>query len=152
MSYYKTNLVFRFAPYDGMDNRGQHKYNKTMFLSTSVNHDAAASLYMLAKSIFDGKDNQVEVVLQCGNNATLTFEFKPDQNSQMTAYLVIRKNNEMIPFRFSTHPFQVQENGQMVTKIIQSGVGVLACTLKGYLTGIGADLHLSKLSEEELNN
>jgi hypothetical protein len=37
------------------------------------------------------------------------------------------------------------ENGQMVTKVIQSGLGAFAKTLEGYLTGIGIDYHLNKM-------
>jgi hypothetical protein len=33
----------------------------------------------------------------------------------------------------------------MVTKVIQSGLGAFVKTVEGYLTGIGTDLHLSKL-------
>ena len=36
----------------------------------------------------------------------------------------------------------------MVTKVSQSGLGVLAMTLLGYLQGIGADLHLNKMPED----
>lgn len=152
MSFFKTNLVFRFIPYDGVDNKGLPKLNRTMFLSTSVNYDSAAFLYLAAMSILDGKEEEIEAVLQCSNNTTLLFEYKPDENNQMASYLVINKNNQTIPFRFLTHQFQVRENGRWVTKVVQSGLGVFAKVLNGYLTGIGADLHLSKLTEEELDN
>lgn len=46
-----------------------------------------------------GKENQVEVVPQPSNNTALIFESKPDQNNQMTTYLLINKNNETIIFR-----------------------------------------------------
>jgi len=100
-------------------------------------------------SIITGENLNKEIlaVLQCSNNATLTFEYKLDQNNQMRAYLVIAKNNEVYPFLFPIHQYQVKENGQTITKVIQSGLGVFAKTLDGYLTGIGADNHLSKLPE-----
>lgn len=70
----------------------------------------------------------------------------------MSAYLVIDKNGETILFRFGIHQYKVKQNGQMVTKVIQSGLGVFVKTLNAYLTGIGTDLHLNKLSEEEFDD
>ena len=150
MSFFKTNLTLNFVPYLGKDNVGRSQYSKTEFLSTTVNYEGAAALYMTAMPILDGNESQVELVLPCSNDATLIFEYKLDQNNQMSAYLVIDKNNETIPFRFGTHQFRAKENGQMVTKVLQSGLGAFTKTMEAYLSGIGADLHLSKLSEEEL--
>lgn len=88
----------------------------------------------------------------CSNGATLIFEHKIDPNNQMATYLLINKNNEMIPFSFGRVHCRIKENGQMVTKVIHSGLGVFAKTLDAYLSVIGSDLHLNKLSEEELDN
>jgi hypothetical protein len=152
ISYFKTNLVFSFIPYTGKDYRGLSQYSTTKFLSTSVNYDAASFFYLIAKQIIEGEATQMWAELPCLNNAALIFEHKPDENNQMATYLVINKNNEMIPFRFATHEYKIVENGQMTNKLVQTGLGVFVSILDGYLTGIGADLHLSKLSEEELNN
>lgn len=152
MSFFKTNLTLNFVPYLGKDNIGRSQYSQTEFISTTVNYEGAAALYLAATSILDGNKNQVELVLPCSNNVTLIFECKPDENNQMTACLVIDKNNGTIPHRFGTMQYRVKENGQMVTKVIQSGLGVFAKTLDAYLTGIGADLHLNKFSEDEINN
>jgi hypothetical protein len=151
-SLYKYNFVFNFTPYEGRDRSGLDQYSKTVFLSTSVNYNAAAFLYIAATLILDGKEDEIEAVLPCGVNTSLIFEYKPDENNQMTAWLAIDKNNRTIPFKFATHSFTVRENGKPVTKIVQSGLGVLQKTLSGYLSAIGADLHLSKFTEEELNN
>lgn len=94
----------------------------------------------------------MELVLPCGNNVALILECKPDQDNQMSTYLLISKNNRMIPLRFGTIQYRVKEHGQMVTKVIQSGLGGFVKTLEAYLTGIGANLHLNKLSEEEHEN
>lgn len=152
MSFFKTNLTLSFVPYVGKDNRGFSQYSNQKFLSTTVNYEGAAALYLATMPILDGNENQKQLVLPCSNNTTLIFDYLPEQNNQMTAYLVIDKNGVTIPFRFAVHQFKVKENGQMVTKIIQSGLGVFAMTLEAYLTDIGADLHLSKLSEEVLDN
>lgn len=151
MSFFKTNLTLNFVPYLGKDNMGRSQYSKTEFLSTTVHYEGAAALYMTAMPILNGNESQVELVLPCSNQATLIFEYKLNQNNQMGAYLLINKNNETIPFRFGTMQYRVKENGQVITKVIQSGLGAFAETLDGYLTGIGADLHLNKLSEEDLN-
>ena len=85
-------------------------------------------------------------VVPC-NHASLIFEYKPDQNKQMSAYLTINKNNHSILFKYPTHTYQVKVDGQLITKVIQSGLGVFFHTIIGYLTAIGADKHLDKLPE-----
>lgn len=152
MSFFKTNLTFNFAPYLGKDNVGRSQYSKTEFLSTTVNYEGAAALYMTAMPILEGNESQMELVLPCSNQATLIFEYKLDQNNQMSAYLLINKNNSTMTFRFGTMQYKVKENGQVITKVVQSGLGAFAETLDGYLTGIGADLHLNKFSKEDLDN
>jgi hypothetical protein len=69
----------------------------------------------------------------------------------METFLVIIKNDVVIPFKFNTYQAQVRENGQMVTKITETGLGTFAMTIFGYLTGIGAGKHLSKLFDEEID-
>nr|WP_092067927.1 hypothetical protein [Dendrosporobacter quercicolus]NSL46847.1 hypothetical protein [Dendrosporobacter quercicolus DSM 1736] len=101
-------------------------------------------------AVIDGKyaEQQILAVLQCNNNTTLIFEYKPDQYNQMDSYLTINKNNETISFKFKTHIYRVKEKGQMVTKIIQSGLGAFARMLDGYLPGINADGHLNKIADD----
>ena len=150
MSFFKTKLTLCLTPYLGEDNRGLSQYCKKTFLSTTINHEGASFFYLTAMSILNGKDseNQVEAVLSCSNNTSIILEYKPDQSNQMSAYLVISKNNQSIPFRFSIHQYRVSENGRVVTKVIQTGLGVFAGVLEGYLAGIGADGHLAKLQDE----
>lgn len=107
-------------------------------------------MYQIASSIFNGNnpETQIKSVFSC-NNATLTLEYKPDENNSMYTYLTIDKNSETLVFRFSVHTCKVNENGQMVTKVIQSGIGVFAMTLRGYLSGVNASGHLNKLPEED---
>jgi hypothetical protein len=83
-----------------------------------------------------------------GNHQAIQNSHQVTQGNQMTAYLTITQNNEAISFKFSTHEVQVRENNQTVTKIIQSGLGVFALTVYGYLIGVGADIHLNKLPED----
>jgi hypothetical protein len=137
MSYFKTNLIFSFAPYIGKDDQELDKYCKKSFLSTSVNPDRAAFFYVQASRIIDGKnpEEQIEAVLPCYNGTTLTFAYKPNENNQMVAYLVINKNNEMISFKFQTTEYADNIDGQMVTKIVQTGLITFHLILGCYLAG-----------------
>jgi hypothetical protein len=148
ISFFNYNLSFNFIPYVGLDHRGLNNYDRKLHQSTTVNYEAAAFLYISAMSIINDKQDYTEAVLQCNKNATLTFRHRSDTDNQMETYLIIEKNNATIPFRFPTRECKVRENGKVVTKIIPSGLGVFAMVLDGYLTGIGADLHLRKLTEE----
>ena len=153
MSLFNMYLTVCFNPYTGKDNNGYDQYCKKTFLSTSIRYEGAALFQLTAIPILEGKDpeKQIEAVLRCGKNASLLFEYKPDENNQMTAYLTINKNNETIPFKFPTHEYKVKENGQVVTKVVQHGLAAFVSVLDGYLTGVGADNHLSKLPDEILN-
>ncbi len=138
LSQYKANLTFSFAPYAGKDNRGIDQYDLKMFLSTSVSYVEAAAFFHIAESIVSGKNKPRKFTL-ARNKATLLFEFKPNQDNQMEAFLVIMKDNRSIPFKFSTAVYETQENGQTVTEIIQTGLIAFAQALQGYLSGIGVD-------------
>ena len=147
MSFYNTNLSFRI----GQSNKKpiyDARNNDDKGLSTSINYEGAALLCLAATPIINGEnsDKEIKVVVQC-NNATLTLDYQADQNNQMTAFLTINKFNQSASFKFATHTHQIKENGQFVTKIIQSGLGVLIKTIESYLLGTGIDIHLKKLPE-----
>jgi hypothetical protein len=148
VSFYNYNLSFGFSRYIGKNNAGMSEYEKS-YLTTTVNYEGAALLYQIAMLIIYGKysENEIKTVLQCNNNATLTFEYKYDQNNQFVAYLTINKNNESISFKFATHTYKVKEDGQIITKVMQSGLGVFAKIIDGYLTATGADRHSDKLPD-----
>ena len=150
ISFFNTNLTLSFAPYIGKNHIGLDQYDFKKSLRTSINYEMATFLYLVAKSVIADQyaEQQISAVLQCNNHTTLIFEHKPDQYNQMDSYLTINKNNETISFKFKTHIYRVKENGQMITKIIQSGLGALAKTLDGYLTGINADGHLNKIADD----
>jgi hypothetical protein len=143
----------RFFRYDGKDNADRSHYDLKNGLTTTVNYEGAFYLYQTGMSILNDINSEKEIrgVLPC-YKATLIFEYKREQDNQMAVYLTIEKNNQSILFKFMTHPVQVMENGQMVTKVIQSGLGAFVKTVEGYLTGIGADLHLSKLPDNFENS
>ena len=154
LSFLKTNLVFGFTPYIGKDSTGQSQYCREKFLSTSVNYEGASYFYQTAMLIIKETDpkKQITAKLLCNNNTTLILEYKPDEDNQMSAYLVINKNNDTIKFKFKIYQYQEWEEGQVVTKIIQAGLGLFLKVLEAYLIGTGANNHLNKLSEEFLES
>ena len=152
-SFFSTYLTLGFSQHLGKDKKGFDQYCKKSFLSASFNHDGAAFLLMIAMPIVTGKnlDQQVEAVLGCKKNTKLIFEYKPDESNQMTAYLTINKDNQTIPFRFQTRQIKIAENGNAVTKTIQSGLCDFAKVLEIYLMRVGEN-HLNKLSEDDAPN
>jgi hypothetical protein len=66
----------------------------------------------------------------------------------METVLTLNKANNTIPFKFATQQIQVKENGQFVTKYIESQLGAFGKILDGYLSGINADRHLDKLTDD----
>ena len=150
IKFYNTNLSFQFCPFVSKDATGRSTYDMQKGQMTTANFDAAFALFKMASDIINGGPaaNGGLLNVPCGNGAALILERKMGQTGQMETYLVISKNNVTIPFRFNTHQMQVKENGQMVTKTIESGLGAFLKTLDGYLTGINADRHLNKLTDD----
>lgn len=150
ISFFNTNLSFRFYPFTSRDAVGKPFFDMKKGVTTTVNYDGAAALYIAATHIIDGKQgsNGMQLIVSCAQGSSLILERREGQNGQMETFFVILKNNESIPFKFRTHQQQVKENGHIVTKTIESGLGVFAMTIKGYLTGVGANRHLSKLPED----
>ena len=148
MKFYNTNLSLQFTPFVSKDNTGKSTYDQTRSLVTTINWDSAFALHKVANEIIN-KNPAYEISklsIPC-NQCTLDLERRVGNNGPETI-LSISKNNASIPFKFATHQSQVMENNQMVTKIVESGLGVFAKTLEGYLTGINADRHLDKFTED----
>lgn len=153
MWFFNTNLTLGFQPWIGKDQIGLDKYDRNKFLSTSIDHEKAAMLWLLATPIIEGRqNNQIYLEIPCNKQAKLIFKYRTDENNQMRAYLTIEKNGERITFKFRTQSAFVKENGRTVEMIIQTGLGVFVKTLEAYLTAVGADRHLSKLTDEQLGD
>jgi hypothetical protein len=152
VSFYNSNLSLRFYRYMGKNN-GSDYYDLPNGITTTLNYENASYLHQVATFILTDTYNEEEIraVIQC-NKADLILECRPDQDNQRTAYLTIEKNNQSISFKFKTHSVQIKEHGHIFTKVVQSGLGAFAKTLEGYLTGIGADLHLGKLPDNFENS
>ena len=151
---FRYKVSFRLNPFTHKDAIGLNWYDNKNGITTSVNYEGAAALYIAAKNIVFGKEESNGMLLHipCRNEVTLTLDRRPvpnndGQGEQMETFLCITKGNVTIPFKFQRHLVEVKENGQMVVKNIESGLGAFGKTIEGYLTGIGSDSHLSKLPE-----
>ncbi len=147
IKFYNTNLSFSLYPFTGKNQQGRSTYDMKNGQQTTVNYEGAYALYQAAKDIIDGKVQQTSLAVPC-NGASLTLERKLGMNGQMETVFSISKNNVTIPFKFNTIQQQVNMNGQVQTNIIEIGLGAFLKTIDGYLTGINADRHLNKLTED----
>ena len=124
------------------------KYDMKNGQSTTVNFEGASALHQLADDIISGKTNECNLPIPCAAGASLNLERKMAQDGTMETIFSITKNNVTIPFKFSTIKYQTKENGQIVTKTIEAGLVAFSKTIDGYLTGINADRHLDKLTDD----
>lgn len=152
ISFFNTNLSFRFYPFLSKDNLGKSRYDTNHGQNTTVNYEGAYALYQMSKDIIEGKIQEANLVIPCAAGASLTFERKMGSSGQLETWISISKNNVMIPFKFQTILQQVKENGQQVTRTIEVGLGVFMKTIDGYLTGINADRHLDKLTDDYIKS
>jgi hypothetical protein len=146
--FYNMNLSFSFQPFISKDATGRSTYDQNRFITTTVNWEGAFQLYELARDILDGKIQEGSVTIQCMSGVTLLLERKREPNGEFATYFVISKQNDSIPFKFSTGTKKIVENGQVVEKVIEAGLGVFLKTLNGYLEGINCDRHLDKVTED----
>lgn len=154
MKFYNSNLSFQFHPFVSKDANGKSQYNQQYGLMTTVSFDGAFALHQIAMDIINGKEASkgVLLVIPCASGVQLILERKPNQTGQMETMFLISRNNETIPFKFSTNSYQTNENGQQVTKVVESGLGTFAKTIEGYLTGINSDRHLNKMTEDYIKS
>ena len=147
IKFYNTSLSFQLYPFTGKDQNGTSNYDTRNGQQTTVNFEGAYALYRVANDIIQNKVQQTSVSIPC-NGASLLLERKLGMNGQMETVFSITKNNMTIPFRFNTITQQINQNGQIQTQTIEVGLGAFAKTIEGYLTGINADRHLDKLTED----
>ena len=149
MSLFNSYFSLRIGGF----NERNHQYDNSSAQTMTVHHDGAAFLYQVAMDIIDGKHSETELqaVYRRTDTDAIILENKRE-HSRMVTCLIIKKNGRVNSFEFLPHPYKTNEDGQVVTKFIQSGLIVFAKTLDGYLTGIGADRHLSKLPEDYENS
>ena len=151
IKFYNTSLAFQLYPFTNKDNNGRSNYDMNNSLSTTVPYDSAFALYDACNSIIDGKTQELNLTIPCFN-AELTLSRKKNQNGDYETILSISKNDMTIPFRFHTMTMDVVENGQHREKVIEVGLGNFMKTLDGYLSGVNADRHLDKLTEDYIKS
>lgn len=147
IKFYNTNLSFHLYPFSGKDQNGRSRYDTKHGQQTTVNFEGAFALYQVCKDIIEGEIQETNLPIPC-IGGSLTLERKMGMDGMMETIFSISKNNVTIPFKFATIQLQVKENGQVVTKQIEVGLGVFVKTIDGYLTGINAERHLNKLTDD----
>lgn len=148
VSFYNTRLSFKFYPYIGKDNSGKSMYDLKNGQNTTVDFDGAGALLDIIEDIIDGKTQECDLPIPCASGAELKLHRGIGNEGKLETVFSINKNNTVIPFRFKTMSYQVKENGQFITKIIECGLKGFKGILDGYLTGINADRHLDKLTDD----
>ena len=139
-SFYKSNLSLVFYPWLGKDKMGRGLYDMKKGISTTINDDNVAVLYLLSQQIIDGVlVNPCQYVIKCNKEATVFFEY--DLNR---VYLNIDKKGERVVHEFPVETYKEKENGVIVEKVMQSGLVVFAQTLHTYLAAVGADRQMNK--------
>ena len=138
MSYFREFLTLKFNPRID-DEHGFPKYNMGTYLSTTFDIDGARYFYQIAKPIIDGSaaDKPERTIIPCKRDAELIFEYKPESDGQMRAFLTINKDNLSIPFLFSIHQYD------------QQGLATFTKVLYGYLEKWEATQGLEKLPDFE---
>ena len=150
IKFFNTDLSFKFHPYIQNEVNGRSQYDDNNAQITTVNYEDAFLLYTTARDILDGKLIEGSVKIPC-NNATLTLERKLNNGKPETVFS-IDKNNITIPFIFKVCERKVKSNGQTImTTWVEAGLGAFMKTLEGYLTGINAERHLNKLTDDFVN-
>jgi hypothetical protein len=147
IKFYNTNLSFQLYPFINKDSNGRSNYDTKHGQQTTINYEAAFALYKACDDIINGTIKEMNMSIPC-IGGSLTLERKLGTNGQMETVFTINKNNMSIPFKFNTIQYQTKENGQIVQKTSESGLGAFMCTIKGYLDGVNADRHLDKLTED----
>lgn len=148
MKFYNTNLSFQFSPLMNTDGMGRRTFDTKNAQTTTINYENAYALLDACNGIIDGKVTETTLIIPCSGDATLTLHHGIGATGTPESTLTISKGGISIPFKFKTQEQIVVENGVSQTRIIHSGVGAFAKTIDGYLTGINADRHLDKLTEE----
>lgn len=153
VKFFNTNLSFQLYPFISKDATGKSSYDMQKGQLTTVNFEGASALQMIAKDILDGKITECNLPIPCAAGASINLERKMGPLGTMETIFSITKNGVTIPFKFTTLTIQVKDvNGQFVPKVIEHGLKAFERTIDGYLTGINADRHLDKLTDDFAKN
>lgn len=143
IKFYNTNLSFHFHPALPPQPDGRRKYDTNNTVITTVEFAGAYALYKAACDILEEKTTDLSLEVNGGKDAKLQL----NRSNNETTFSII-KNGVTVPFKFDSTQIQETVNGVMQVKQIEMGLGAFMKTIEGYLTGINADRHLDKLTEE----
>ena len=134
LSYYLSGLVLKLVPFTGVDRRGFARYSDDIFASTSIDRNGAALLISHIVPVLSGKDLEkaVQVVIPCRSDKAVSFEYRPDEERQMSAYLSVSDREKTIPFKFTSNRQTVYEDGKQVTKVEHIDLPIFLQVLEGY--------------------
>lgn len=148
LKFFNTSLSLQFSPYSGKDKNGLSKYDTSNSQMTTMNFEQVFALYQVSKDIINNKIEEVNIAIPC-NQAFVRLERKRAQDSTgFDTFLKLEKNGLIIPFKFAKIAENITENGINKTVYLETALGAFMKTLEGYLTGINADRHLNKLTDE----
>lgn len=148
MSFYNTSLSMKFEPFMAKNNYGRSTYDTKNTIATSIGYEAASMFVDLADDIIAGKIQGCDIPIECAPGAALKLHRGVGQDGKPETIISITRNNTTIPFKFNTVQCTAVENGQQVTKIIETGLLAVKKTVEGYLNGINSDRHLDKMTDE----
>lgn len=143
MTFFNTKLSFKFVPFMGKNANGLNQYNEPKAITTTTDYGNAAGLYMAAKEIITNSTIVQTLPIPC-NGCTMVLD-RRNENGKLASYLIIDKNGEQIQFRFAQMVIRTSSGEE---KVIESGLMAIIKTIEGYLTGINADRHLDKLTDD----
>lgn len=144
--FYNTSFAIALYPFTGKDENGRSNFDTKGGVATTISYEGAAGLSQICGDILNGTIQEVSLSIPCFN-ASMLLERRP-ANGQMETVLIITKNNITVTFPFATMQAQIKENGVPQTRTIDVGLAAFKATVDGYLTGINADRHLDKLTED----
>lgn len=150
IKFCNTSISFQFVPFVRKDEQGKNVYDTQRSQTTTLNWDSAYALLKFGQDIIDNKVTEGSIQVN-GNQSTITLDHKTDQiTNQPITIISLTKNNSTIQFKFSIQQVSVKNSitNQFQTSFIPAGLGAFIKMLEGYLTGINAERHLNKLTDD----
>lgn len=150
VKFCNTSISFQFVPFVRKDEQGKNVYDAQRAQTTTLNWDSAYALMKFGQDIINNTVTEGSIQIN-GNNSLITLEHKTDpMSNQPQTTISLTKNNSTIPFKFVNHQISVKNTitGQFQTSYIPAGLGAFTKMIEGYLTGINAERHLNKLTDD----
>lgn len=150
IKFCNTSISFQFVPFLRKDEQGKNTYDTQRSQTTTLNWDSAYAILKFGQDIIDNKFTEGSIQIN-GNQSIITLEHKIDpMTTQPITTISLTKNNSTIPFKFTTQQVSVKSSitNQFQTSFIPAGLGAFIKMIEGYLTGINADRHLNKLTDD----